>query len=310
MLKTSSLAKWGVALLLLSSLSSCEDILEQYFPKPTPPPTIPTQPVAYTTYEIAGPGNSFQNSLLVFNPNTLTTTKQIPITGLSASSDRILGLDLRPATDQLYALVGTNVIPPFTRPFVTNGRLYTINPATGAATLVSPLSIPIQGFSEFGFDFNPVVDRIRIVSDKNQNLRVNPADGTAIEDGRINGGVTAFSGEVAYDNNMAGASSSNLYVIEAFTKKLYLQNPPNSGTLVEIGPLGINSGNVTFDIGGTSNKAYAVVLVGSTVESISTRLFSVNLTTGALTDLGALGFPTAARDAIAVPTGFTLGAGF
>ncbi|QNP54276.1 hypothetical protein H9L05_21635 (plasmid) [Hymenobacter qilianensis] len=44
MLQRSSLATWGAALLLLSSLSSCEDILEQYFPKPTPPPVNPTFP--------------------------------------------------------------------------------------------------------------------------------------------------------------------------------------------------------------------------------------------------------------------------
>ncbi len=183
MLKISSFAKWGAAVLLLSSLTSCEDILEQYFPKPNPtPPTIPAQPVAYMAYSPQAGGNI----LRVFNPSTLATTREVPITGLSAS-DQLLSLDLRPATGQLYALTGTNVpaTEPFTRPTITGGQLYTINPATGVATLVAPLSISLQGFSQFGFDFNPIADRIRIVSDQGQNLRVNPEDGTVIVDGVI-----------------------------------------------------------------------------------------------------------------------------
>jgi hypothetical protein len=31
--------------------------------------------------------------------------------------------------------------------------------------------------SSFGFDFNPTVDRIRVQSDADQNLRLNPATG-------------------------------------------------------------------------------------------------------------------------------------
>ncbi|QIL74881.1 DUF4394 domain-containing protein [Hymenobacter sp. HDW8] len=184
MLKFSSLATWGAAVLLLSSLTSCEDILEQYFPKPTPtPPTIPTQTVAYTTYaDAVTPGSgdgAWQNGLIIFNPITLAKIQEMPITGLSAVTDRLYGLDIRPATGQLYALVATTS--------ATDGRLYTINPATGAATLVAAVSIPLSGSLTLGFDFNPVVDRIRIVTNSGQNLRVNPVDGVAIEDGRING---------------------------------------------------------------------------------------------------------------------------
>ena len=31
--------------------------------------------------------------------------------------------------------------------------------------------------SDFGFDFNPTVDRIRLISDADQNLRLNPMTG-------------------------------------------------------------------------------------------------------------------------------------
>ncbi|WP_133272724.1 DUF4394 domain-containing protein [Hymenobacter radiodurans] len=306
MLKFFSLATWGAAVLLLSSLTSCEDILEQYFPKPTPtPPTIPAQTVAYTSYaDAVTPGSgdgAWQNGLIIFNPITLAKIQEMPITGLSAVTDRIYGLDIRPATGQLYALVATTS--------ATDGRLYTINPATGAATLVAPVSIPLSGSLTLGFDFNPVVDRIRIVTKSGQNLRVNPVDGVAIEDGRINGGTANSVMSVAYDNNVAGATSTNLYALDFTASKLYLVNPPNAGTLTEIGSLSINFlSDGSFDIGATSKKAYAV-MSGPYVG----RLYSINLTTGAATELGDFGFPAIRPSPtpgfVFAPfiTGFTLG---
>src|SRR4051812_36939177 len=56
-----------------------------------------------------------------------------PITGLQAA-ETILGIDSRPVTGQVYALGST-------------GRLYTLDPATGASTLVGtgPLATPLSG---------------------------------------------------------------------------------------------------------------------------------------------------------------------
>ncbi|MGY2134905.1 DUF4394 domain-containing protein [Hymenobacter sp. HD11105] len=310
MLKLSSLAKWGVAALLMTSLSSCEDLLEQYFPQPPSSPTTP--PVAYTTYEFARAGNTYENGLVVFNPTTPTITRHLPITGLSAASDRILGIDLRPATGQLYALVGTNTVQtePVQRSTITNGRLYTLNPATGAATLVAPLSFPLFGSTAFGVDFDPVVDRLRLVSDFGQNLLVNPADGTTIQYGRINpaspttGGAAVIVGATAYDNNIAGAASTNLYVLVVNQDKLSLLTPPNTGGVVEIGSLGVDAGLASFDIGGASRKAYAVLSVATT-----TRFYAISLVTGAATDLGEVGLPPQSAGVRPLPTGFTLGAG-
>lgn len=81
------------------------------------------------------------------------------------------------------------------------------------------------------------------------------------------------------------------------TDRLYAQNPPNNGTLADIGPLGIDiTTDNGFDIGGTSNKAYAVLTIGST-----SKLYSINITTGAATELTA--FPNGVR-------GFAVGLGF
>jgi Domain of unknown function (DUF4394) len=237
---------------------------------------IPTAPVAYAV------DNS--NNLQIFNFNNAGTPVSKAITGLQAS-ENILGIDMRPATGQLYALGSSS-------------RLYAINMSSGAATMVGllPLTTILSGTS-FGFDFNPTVDRIRVVSNTGQNLRLNPNDGTvAAVDGSLNPGTPMVSA-AAYTNNFPGSTATVLFDIDPATDKLYTQNPPNTGTLVETGSLGIDvTAENGFDIGGTTNKAYALLTVSGT-----TRIYSINLTTGAATQVSA--FPNAAR-------GFAIGLGF
>ena len=184
-------------------------------------------------------------------------------------SETILGIDMRPLTGQLYALGSTS-------------RLYTINMATGAATAVGTGSFdpPLKGNS-FGFDFNPTVDRIRIISDMGQNLRANPITGViAAIDTDLNPGTPAVSA-AAYASNFAGTSTTTLYDIDLSTDKLYRQTPPNEGKLEEIGPLNIDiAANNGFDIGGQSNMAYGLFTVGST-----TKLYQINLANGTSTPL-------------------------
>ncbi len=219
---------------------------------------IPTRPIAYMVDNV--------NNLNMFNPGNPASVLTRVITGMSGG-DTVLGIDMRPATGQLYALG-------------TSGQLYTVNMSSGFATAVG-LPIALSG-TDFGFDFNPTVDRIRIVSNTGQNLRVDPNTGlvvgtdTALSPGSPN--VTA----VAYTNNYAGAATTTLYDIDSTTDMLYIQNPPNNGTLTNGLALGVNaSASNGFDIGGTSNLAYALLTVGGT-----NGLYSVNLTTGAATLIG------------------------
>jgi len=216
---------------------------------------IPTQAVAY--------GVDTDNNFVAFNPAAPQTQVVKPFTGLQ-SGERVVGLDMRPLNGQLYGLGSTN-------------RLYTINLATGAATVVGTTPLVLTG-TNFGFDFNPTVDRIRIVSDTGVNLRVNPTDGTATVDGTLNPGTPSVTA-AAYSNNFAGATSTVLYDMDSNTDMLYRQDPPNAGTLVSIGALGVNITGVNgFDIGGTSGTGYAVLTVGTTAS-----VYTINLTTGAAT---------------------------
>jgi len=205
------------------------------------------------------------------------------ITGIQAG-ENIVGLDMRPLNGQLYALSSAS-------------RIYSINASSGAAALAGtgPLSTLLVG-AQFGFDFNPTVDRIRIVSNTGQNFRVNPADAALTVDLPIVS-TTAAIGGAAYTNNFAGATTTVLYDIDPITDRLYKQDPPNNGTLVDVGALGVNIDSSNgFDIGGTSGFAYGIFTVGTTQ-----RLYTVNLTTGAATAGATI---TASVRAFALGLGF------
>ena len=219
---------------------------------------IPAQPVAYAV--------SASNNLLILDPLTGNNSFTKSITGLQ-TDENILGIDMRPATGQLFALGSSS-------------RIYTINISTGAATQTGAGSFtPVLNGAGFGFDFNPTVDRIRIISNTGQNLRVNPLDGTvAAVDGTINPAASVITA-AAYTNNFAGAVTTVLYDIDTQSDRLVRQDPPNAGTIVDIGPLGVNIDDANgFDISGSGGMAYGIFTVNGT-----SRIYSINLTTGIAT---------------------------
>ena len=237
---------------------------------------IPTEPVAYAV--------SNNNELLIFNPMAATPTVAVKTIAGIQTGEQILGIDFRPLNGQLYALGSSS-------------RIYTINTSSGAATAVgtTPFSTLLSG-TQFGFDFNPTVDRIRIVSNAGQNLRFNPLDGSVIVDGTLNPATTGITG-AAYTNNFFGATTTVLFDIDSNSDKLVKQDNPNGGLLVEVGALGVNvEASNGFDIGGTSGLAYGLFTVGTTQ-----RVYSVNLTTGAA---------TAGATVTNASRGFALGLGF
>ncbi|WP_411275420.1 DUF4394 domain-containing protein [Daejeonella sp.] len=199
------------------------------------------------------------------------------ITGLQ-SGERVLAIDFRPATAQLYALG-------------SNSRLYTINPETGLATLVAPLTtipmgtttpvaLTLMGTS-FGFDFNPVVDRIRIVSNTGQNLRAHPTTGVTIIDRSINPQPAMVNG-VAYDNNDNDpATPTELYALDPSKDLLYEINPPNAGTLVEPQNIKLKiEGDGGFDIAPRNANITTDIALGLYEVNKKSTLFRIDVETG------------------------------
>jgi hypothetical protein len=254
-------------------------------PAMTPPTNTLGQMVATTA---SGKLISFTTGA----PQKLCTTSAISGLGMGES---ILGIDTRPADGAVYAL--TNA-----------GKLYTINPSTGAATMKSTLA-PAAGDAftalsgtEFGVDFNPVPDRLRVVSDTGQNLRINVDTGAVTTDTPLNpAGPTVVA--AAYTNAFAGAAFTTLYVLDAANDQLQIQGQPsgnpNLGDLQTVGALGIGDVQsvAAFDISGTNNMAFAAVNVAGAANS---ELHMINLTTGAATKINTIGGGEVVRGATLV----------
>lgn len=220
--------------------------------------------------------------LVRFSPASMDAASSMSITGLSPS-ETVLSLDVRPSNGLLYA-------------FTSMSRLYTINTSTGAATPVgAPLASALSGL-RMGIDINPVVDRLRVVTIAQQNVRVNPIDGMlvmtdgtlAFASGDPNMGAAPHIGDVAYTNNVVGSATTTLFGIDTQLDVLVLFNPPNPGTGNTVGALGVDATEVGFDIvtGSSGDTAYAAISVGAAMTS---SLYTINLSTGAATSLGAIG---------------------
>lgn len=225
-------------------------------------------------------GVTTNQTLVSFNTNDSSTLQSgAAISGLM-TNEEIRGIDFRPADGMLYALGSFS-------------NLYTIDISTGAASMVgSGAGLNIDG-SSFGFDFNPVIDRIRVVSNTGANYVYNPNDGTASQvtslfyaAGDANEGATANVAGSAYTNSVAGATITQLYGIDTGLDILVTQ-ANSAGTLQTVGSLG---GDITdlvgFDISSATGSAFAVSVVGS---GLSSTLWSIDLSTGAATSLGEIG---------------------
>lgn len=264
-MQTPPLSKLLIATAVALALSACGSSSSSDGASPvtdtTPPPPAPAgDTVAITasnkvvTFNLAAPG---------------VTSTNVAISGLQAS-ENVVGIDYRPADGLLYALGST-------------GRLYTLNPATGAATFKVALvadatdtTLPYAGLTgtDFGVDFNPAADRLRVTSSNGQNLRINVDTGATTTDGVINGGAanTQITAS-AYTNSFAGTGTTTLYVIDAVNGDLYIQNPPNNGTLATPVRLNILPTSVGgFDIDARNNSAYAIMTVGGV-----RGLYAINL---------------------------------
>ena len=239
-------AKLGFAALLCTGLVACQSTGGSNMPMAksgTPGDTV---------------GLTDSGWLVSFNramPATIATS--MAITGLPAG-EKLVGFDYRPSNGWLYALSQT-------------GTLYTIDTATGAAKAGAKLmAAPDQKRpytalmgSRFTVDFNPVADRLRVISDRGQSLRINVDTGATITDGDINGGAaTTRITDGAYTNSMMGATATQLWVIDGANSMIYLQNPPNDGVLSMGKPLGVTVGSTHgFNIDAATGIGYAAFAV-------------------------------------------------
>ena len=219
------------------------------------------------------------NSIVTFDSNNLgVTLTSGTIAGLGG--DTLVGLDQRPATRTLYSVGTSGTVYLISKN--ASGRDYTAI-AKGVATTPTGAG--------FGLDFNPVPDRIRVISNTDQNLRINPMTGATTVDGAINSNI----GNVdivgaAYTNSRFGATSTRLYALDATNDTLLRSTAPNAGTYVNTNLAGMTFGPFGFEISVSNNFGFDIS--GGTGAAFFQQLDqfgTVNLTTGQATLLGTIG---------------------
>jgi hypothetical protein len=225
-------------------------------------------------------GVTDDNQLVLFrsdSPGNIEFT--VPVSGLPAG-EKLVGLDTRVATGALFALGSSS-------------RLYRVDLGSGQALAVADPFNPLLSGASFGFGDNPVADTLRAVSDSRQNLRISPATGQVVgvdtplayAPGDPGAATTPSIVAAGYSNRVPGASTTTLYDVDQGRDTLDIQNPANDGTLTTVGALGVDvTGPGGFSVA-PSGVAYAALRrAGQT----NPELFTVNLTTGVATSVGAI----------------------
>jgi hypothetical protein len=172
-------------------------------------------------------------------------TDQMKVTG-SVKLDggaSLIGFDVRPADNKLYGVT-------------PDGTIVTIDVRSGKWEKKSQLTEALPKDATFSVDFNPVADRLRVLSSTGMSLRINVEDGKATVDGSLkyaeadaNKGKQPKVTAAAYSNSVAGTKETALYDIDAANGTFVRQAPPNDGILNTIGKLGTKvDGSVAFDI--------------------------------------------------------------
>jgi hypothetical protein len=211
-----------------------------------------------------------------------------PLQGLPAG-ETLVGIDYRVARGVLYALSAS-------------GRLYTIDTTNGALKPVGAAPAAALQGGTIGVNFNPVADRIRVVSDTGQNLRLHPDTGAlaatdpalAYAPGDARHGQAPRLAAATYTYNKQNDKLTTNYAIDRAAGTLVAQGSiegvqpvvsPNTGLLRSVGPLGTGPVDAAaLDIADTDNTALVALRQGG-----RTSLHLVNLATGAATRIGTVG---------------------
>ena len=224
----------------------------------------------------------------------------LPLRGLPVG-EKLVGMDFRVAKGVLYVLGRT-------------GQLYTLDVNTAELKPLGQgrLQVPLRGV-RFGVDFNPALDRIRVVSDAGLNLRLHPDTGAMIDfdatatgaqadpdlryaDGDVQHGHAPQVVAAAYTYNLKNEKLTTNYAIDKRLGTLVMQGSkegegplesPNLGVLRTVGELGTGPlEDAAFDIADVGNTPLAALRTDS---DNRTRLYRLDLETGKATLLGTLG---------------------
>jgi len=229
---------------------------------------------------------SGDNTISIVDTSARKVLKTWKIQGMAG---KVAGIDVRPADGKLYAIA-------------EDGGVYTVDPASGKATMKVKLETMLKPGTMATVDFNPVADRLRIIGNDGMNLRANVDDGKVTTDGALKfADADMHKGEKpnivagAYINSVKGAKETALYDIDATIGGLVKQAPPNDGVLNAVGKLGVKFNTAAFDIWSDGNgRNEAWLMAGD-------WLHSVDLATGKATPVLQISGVSGVRDIAVLP---------
>jgi hypothetical protein len=255
-------------------------------------------------YVLAG-----NNTLVAIDiTNAAATSGPIPIVGMNAG-DVLVGIDFRPQNGMLYGL-GFNSVAGTVRLYAISHRTGQAAPVGATGTFTDPGSnpMPIIG-PEFGFEFSPGDDRVRVVTSAGLNFRIDPNSG-AFVDGNLGGPpnsvaglnmdafVNAQTNAAAYTNSRQNPTATTLFTLSAASDTMHIVNPATgvagSPKVVTLGGNTLDFASISgFDIlpdvqsfinnGPATGVGYAALMVGGT-----TSLYTIDLGNGTATLVGPI----------------------
>ncbi|MEM9009714.1 MAG: DUF4394 domain-containing protein [Pseudomonadota bacterium] len=185
-------------------------------------------------------GLSGERTLHVIDSATATVEASVEVSGV----DRLLGIDLRPATGQLIGVTDSF-------------EIVEIDLESGAAAVISTMDteLPLVDGQPVIVDFNPKANKLRFMTGTT-NHRVDIESGAVTVDGSLafeasdmHAGEAPNIVAAAYSNSFGQPDATAMYDVDATIIALIRQTSPNDGTLAAIGKLGIDpQASYAFDI--------------------------------------------------------------
>lgn len=251
-------------------------------------------------------GLTTSNEIKVFDsasPSAILSSGSV--SGLNAG-DRLVALDYQAASGNLLMLGSQSTV-------------YKLNSLSGSSFVATLLNVldPFVPGNDFGFDFNPAFMSgafARIITNENDNRVINGTSGQYLDPvektdvfygaGDANEGIDPNIVGIAYDNNVAGATSTQQFGIDS-SLGILTTVANNAGSLATIGSLGIG-GPISSELG------FDIAASGEAFASINSDLYQINLGSGVASLIGSIGGAATIRDISAVPqqvpdTGTTAG---
>ena len=195
------------------------------------------------------------NILITFDTASPGTIPNAVAITFFPGGEQIVAIDVRPETGLLIGLG-------------SSGALYQLYPESGGAV---PITAAVGSFggTAFGFDFDPVADRARLVSNTGQNLRIDLNTGSVVTDANVSPAASVVASAYSNSYQGSGATTTTLYGIDSATDTLVLQGSiggtpviPNSGVVTTVGPLGVDTSGAVDSTIGLANQAFATLTVG------------------------------------------------